>query len=82
VKLGFIGAGNMASALARGIGEPALVADIDAAKARALAEELGGEAVGSNAELAERADAIVLCHKPKQLDEVAEQVGGHARTVV
>jgi pyrroline-5-carboxylate reductase len=82
VRLGFIGAGNMASALARGIGEPVLVADVDAAKAEALADELGGEAVGSNAELAERADAIVLCHKPKQLDEVAEQVGGHARTVV
>jgi pyrroline-5-carboxylate reductase len=82
MKLGFIGAGNMASALARGIGEPALVADIDAAKARALAEELGGEAVGSNAELAERADAVVLCHKPKQLGEVAEQVGGRAKTVV
>jgi pyrroline-5-carboxylate reductase len=82
VKLGFIGAGNMASALARGIGEPVLVADIDASKAQALADELGGEAVGSNAELAERADAIVLCHKPKQLDEVAEQVGGHAQVVI
>jgi pyrroline-5-carboxylate reductase len=82
VQLGLIGAGNMASALARGIGEPALVADIDQAKALALAEELGGEAVGSNAELAERADAIVLCHKPQQLDEVAEQVGGQARTVI
>lgn len=82
MKLGLIGAGNMASALARGIGEPLLVADVDAGKARALAEELGGEAVGSNAELAERADAIVLCHKPKQLDEVAEQVAGHARTVI
>jgi pyrroline-5-carboxylate reductase len=82
VKLGFIGAGNMASALARGIGEPVLVADIDASKAQALADELGGEAVGSNAELAERADAIVLCHKPKQLDEVAEQVGGHAQIVI
>jgi pyrroline-5-carboxylate reductase len=82
VKLGFIGAGNMASALARGIGEPVLVADIDASKAQALADELGGEAVGSNAELAERADAILLCHKPKQLDEVAEQVGGHAQIVI
>ncbi len=82
MKLGFIGAGNMASALARGIGEPVLVADIDASKAKALAEELGGEAVGSNAELAERADAVVLCHKPKQLDEVAEQVGGRARIVI
>jgi len=74
MKLGLIGAGNMASALARGIGEPVLVHDIDEAKARALAEELGGEALGSNAELAERADAVVLCHKPKQLEEVAADV--------
>ena len=75
MKLGLIGAGNMASALARGIGEPVVVHDVDEAKARALAEELGGEAVGSNAELAERADVVVLCHKPKQLDEVASEVG-------
>ena len=67
MKLGLIGAGNMASALARGIGEPVLVHDVDEAKARALAEELGGEAIGSNAELAERADVLVLCHKPGQL---------------
>src|ERR687886_763604 len=72
----------MASALARGIGEPVLVADVDQRRAQALARELGGEALASNAEVAERADAIVLCHKPKQLDEVAEQVGGKARAVV
>jgi pyrroline-5-carboxylate reductase len=83
MKLGLIGAGNMASALARGIGEPVLVHDVDAEKARALAEELGGEAVGSNAELAERADALVLCHKPKQLEDVAAEVGtGRARVVI
>jgi pyrroline-5-carboxylate reductase len=55
---------------------------VDAAKARALADELGGEAVASNAGLAERADVVVLCHKPKQLAEVAEQVAGRARAVV
>ena len=83
MRLGLIGAGNMASALARGIGEPVLVHDIDDTKARALAEELGGEAVGSNAELAERADALVLCHKPKQLEEVAAEVGTvRARVVI
>ena len=82
MKLGLIGAGNMASALARGIGEPLLVTDIDGAKARALADELGGEAVGSNAELAERSDAVVLCHKPKQLAEVAAEVAGHTDTVI
>jgi pyrroline-5-carboxylate reductase len=82
MKLGLIGAGNMASALARGIGEPVLVYDVDEAKASALAQELGGEAVGSNAELAERADVLVLCHKPKQLDEVASEVEGRASVVV
>ena len=34
MKLGLIGAGNMASALARGIGEPVLVHDIDEAQGR------------------------------------------------
>ncbi len=82
MRLGLIGAGNMASALARGIGEPVLVYDVDQAKATALAEALGGEAVGSNAELAERADVLVLCHKPKQLDDVAAEVGDGARVVV
>jgi pyrroline-5-carboxylate reductase len=83
MRLGLIGAGNMASALARGIGEAVLVHDLDSDKARALADELGGEAVGSNAELAERADVLVLCHKPKQLEEVAAEVGqGRAPVVV
>ncbi len=81
MKLGLIGAGNMATALARGMGEPVLVHDLDSARAEALASELGGEAVGSNAELAERADVLVLCHKPAQLDEVAAQVGGRAAVV-
>jgi pyrroline-5-carboxylate reductase len=78
MKLGLIGAGNMASALARGIGEPVLVHDIDAPKAEALAAELGGEAVASAADLAERADVVVLCHKPQQLDEVAEEISPRA----
>jgi pyrroline-5-carboxylate reductase len=82
VRLGLIGAGNMGSALARGIGEPVLVADVDAERARALVTDLGGEAVDSNEDLARRADAVVLCHKPKQLAAVAEEVGGNAKVVV
>jgi pyrroline-5-carboxylate reductase len=82
MKLGLIGAGNMASALARGLGEPVLVSDVDRNRARALAHDVGGEAAGSNAELAERADVVVLCHKPKQLQEVAAEVAGRARVVV
>jgi pyrroline-5-carboxylate reductase len=81
MRLGLIGAGNMASALARGLGEPVLVHDPDTARAQALAGELGGEVAASNADLAERADVVVLCHKPAQLDDVAAEVGGLATAV-
>ena len=80
--IGIIGAGNMAGALARGWGEPLLISDAGSGRAALLAAELGGEAVASNAELAERADLVVLCHKPAQLAAVAAQLGGRARMVV
>jgi pyrroline-5-carboxylate reductase len=82
MRIGLIGAGNMASALARGWGEPVLVSDVDEARAAALAEELGGEAPGSNAYVADAADAVVLCHKPAQLGEVAEEIRDRAKVVV
>jgi pyrroline-5-carboxylate reductase len=82
MKIGLIGAGNMATALARGWGEPVLVSDADPNRAQALAEELGGEAPGSNAYVADAADAVVLCHKPAQLGEVAEEIRGRAKAVV
>jgi len=81
MKLGLIGAGNMASALARGIGEPVLVSDVDAERARALADELGGQALDSNADVAERADVVVLCHKPAQLEQVAAEIADKVRAV-
>lgn len=82
MRIGLIGAGNMASALARGLGVPVVVSDVVHEKAAALAEETGGEALRSNAEAAERSDLLVLCHKPAQLDEVAQDVGGRAKVVV
>lgn len=66
----------MASALARGWGDPVLCTDAIPGKAEALAAELGGEALASNAELAQRADVLFLCHKPDQLEAVAAQVEG------
>ena len=82
MQLGFIGAGNMASALARGWGEPVLCTDSGSGRAAALARELGGEALASNRELAERADVVVLAHKPAQLDAVAAEIAGVAKAVV
>lgn len=66
----------MASALARGWGDPILCTDVNVARAEALAAEVGGEAVGSNGELAQRADVVFLCHKPEQLGEVAAEIAG------
>ena len=81
MQIGLIGAGNMARALARGWGEPVLCCDAGSGRAAALAAELGGEALGGPAEVAERADLLVLCHKPHQLNEVAALVDGRARAV-
>jgi pyrroline-5-carboxylate reductase len=71
----------MARALARGWGRPVICADPMAERAKALAEELGGEAVKSNAEVAQAADLVVLCHKPAQLAAVAAEVAPHAKAI-
>jgi pyrroline-5-carboxylate reductase len=81
VVVGLIGAGNMARALARGWGEPILCTDSGSGRAAELARELGGEAVATNAELADRADLVVLCHKPRQLADVANEISGRAKAV-
>ena len=73
MQVGFIGAGNMASALARGWGEPVLASDSGSGRAQALVDELGGEAVG-NAEVFARADIVILAHKPAQLASVAAPI--------
>jgi pyrroline-5-carboxylate reductase len=74
--VGFVGSGNMAAAMARGWKgefESMLFSDSGSGRARALAEELGGEAV-SNREIAERADVVLLAVKPNRLDEVAPEL--------
>src|SRR3954447_19080008 len=82
MQVGFIGSGNMASALARGWGNPVLCTDSGSGRAARLAEELGGEALASNRELAERADVVILAHKPAQLADVANEIAGTAKVVV
>ena len=82
MQVGFIGAGNMARALARGWGDPVLCTDSGSGRARELAAELGGEALASNRELAERADLVILAHKPAQLAEVAWEAAPAAKAVV
>lgn len=81
MQIGLIGSGNMARALARGWGRPVLCADPLPERAAALARETEGEALSTNADVAQRADLLVLCHKPAQLGEVAAEVAPHARAI-
>jgi pyrroline-5-carboxylate reductase len=56
--------------------EAMLFTDSGSGRAKELAEEVGGEALDSNAELAKRADLVVLAIKPTKLGEVAAELGG------
>jgi pyrroline-5-carboxylate reductase len=91
MKLGIIGAGNMASGIARGLAaardepgapEAILISDAVPEKAKELAEEVGGEPTGGNRELAEAADLVVLAVKPNILDQVAPELAGAGTPVI
>ncbi len=81
MRIGLIGAGNMARAMARGWDEPVLCSDPLAERAQALAAEVGGTALPSNAEVAQQADLVVLCHKPAQLESAAREIAPHAKAI-
>jgi pyrroline-5-carboxylate reductase len=75
--VGFVGSGNMASAMARGLAGAAdgmFFTDSGSGRAEQLAAELGGEAIESNTELASRADIAVLAVKPAMLGEAAAEM--------
>lgn len=77
----------MARAMARGWAgteerpERMLFTDSGSGRAQQLADEVGGEAVASNEELAESSDLLVLAVKPAALGEVAEEAGGAANVL-
>ena len=75
VKFGLIGCGNMGGALAKAAAqvlpkEEMLLANRTPAKAQALAVQLGGCAVGQNADVAARAQYILLGVKPQMMADM------------
>ena len=88
MRIGFAGAGNMASAIARGWAdseggpEAMLFCDAGSGRAAALAARTGGEAVDSLAELARASDAVILAMKPGAVETAAEMLGGEAKAIV
>jgi pyrroline-5-carboxylate reductase len=82
--VGFCGSGNMAAAMARGLVgdvDEMLFTDSGSGRAGDLAAEVGGGAVRSNRELAERADVVVLAVKPAMLDVVGGELAGAGAVV-
>ncbi len=82
LTLGFLGAGQMATALARGFLRAGLVtaeriwaSDVSPAAAARFVEQTGGRTVPDNATLADRAPVLVLAVKPAQVPAVLAEVG-------
>lgn len=79
--IGFLGAGKMATALARGIVRAGLVkprqiiaSDIVSAARRAFAKEVGARVTASNSEVFQKATVIIMAVKPHQVEEVFADV--------
>ena len=79
INLGFIGSGNMGAALVRGIVKSGTVPasriyifDVDRNKVCTLSEETGTMAVGSNEELVEKSDIVILAVKPNVVKDALE----------
>ncbi|MFP4580030.1 MAG: pyrroline-5-carboxylate reductase [Candidatus Sumerlaeia bacterium] len=85
-KLGLIGCGNMGSALLAGVVKAGVVStdcvgltDVDAAKASALAADLGAKQCVSNGELLEFADVVILAVKPQVMGDVLAELASSVR---
>ena len=88
MRVGFVGAGNMAAAMARGWAagdggpEAMLFCDLDRDRAEAIARDVSGDVRASLPELAKDSDVLVLAVKPGALQEVAEELEGQASALI
>ncbi len=80
-KIGFIGTGQMASALAAGFIETKTIDaanlfgyDVLPAAAQAFAAKTGGTVFATIKEVVAKSDIVILCVKPQQLAEVLQQL--------
>src|SRR5690242_12407285 len=85
-KIGFIGGGNMAGALIRGLlsshaVEPAAIraSDVHEERRTELHSKYGIEATDDNAAVSEWADVIVIAVKPQIVDRILAPLGAGVR---
>ena len=91
-RVGFVGAGHLASAMIRGLItsgflDPGqiVISDIDERRLREVHETLGPAMATSNVENVERCDVIFLAAKPAQIVPIAEEIRravGPGKTVI
>src|SRR5690348_17223590 len=81
-SLGFIGAGNMAEAIARGVIRSGLVradqliaSDVAPQRRQLFEQDLKVRAVESNLDVARESSTIVLCVKPQYMQAALENLG-------
>lgn len=81
IKIGFLGAGKMASALAKGFLKAGIVkpsglaaSDVYASARELFHKETGGAALASNREVLKASDVLVLAVKPQQVGEVLAEI--------
>lgn len=86
-KIAVIGAGNMGSALLKGMlrrpwarGKNFIVSDVDKSKLKSLAKEFGIRTTDSNRNAVKGADIIVLAIKPQIIDLVLEEIKNELTT--
>src|SRR5258707_8588161 len=83
LTIGFLGAGRMGTALARGFIQAGLVtaeqiiaSDPMAAESAAFGKEVGAKTTSSNAEVVKFAKVLILAVKPDQVAGVLEEIRG------
>lgn len=86
LTLGFLGAGNMAEALIKGLlhahvvpPTQILASDVKADRLKALAERHGIRTTPNNHELVHKCDVLVLAVKPQVVDRVLASIGHDVR---
>jgi pyrroline-5-carboxylate reductase len=84
-KLGFIGGGNMAEALARGLldnhvftPDELFVADVDPARRRKISRTLKVDTTADNRAVRDNSRALLIAVKPQQIEEVMAELAGEA----
>ncbi|MSU61413.1 MAG: pyrroline-5-carboxylate reductase [Pedosphaera sp.] len=84
LSIGFLGAGKMASALAKGFVQSGLVAagrivasDVMKAARQSFTQSTRGKAAASNVDVLEAASTLILAVKPDQVDDLLAEIKPH-----